>query len=213
MIALSVRVQMQEIIEMIDISFSEVIQEVDLMPVSQVSDEKKLRRSGELIYQGSLLVLEEAESLWELTQRAETTSDDVSIDDDFTKFLASFTQQTISTEFFSKYLQPQVRANYQRDSLDSSLVRSLSTSEALTNFAVDLIESEVLNLAHDENIEEWIEIVDQHLQLYPSSNELLDIVSLTNLTVAQVFVAALFGQFMVIKEGNFYEPKQFKLVR
>ena len=77
-------------------------------------------------------------------------------------FLASRTQQSISTSFLAKYLQPQPKADYRREVTSS--IRSLSAMETLDELAEDLIEqdllgSEILTLAHDENIEIWIKSV------------------------------------------------------
>ena len=89
----------------------------------------------------------------------------------------------------------------------------LSPTEALDELAKDLLESEVFTLAHDENIEVWIESVKRHLELYPEINTLPEIAKLNDLTLAQAFVAALFGNFKIEQRGGFYEVKQLKLFR
>ena len=108
-----------------------------------------------------------------------------------------------------KYLQPQIRADYQREITKS--IKFLSATEALNELAEDLIESEIFNLAHDENIEIWIESVERHLKLYPQVNTLPEIAKLNNLTLAQAFVAALFGNFEIEQIGGFYGVARIKL--
>jgi len=76
-----------------------------------------------------------------------------------------------------------------------------------------LLESEILTLAHDENIEAWIESVERHLKLYPKVNALPKIAQLNDLTLAQTFVAALFGNFRLEQFGDFYEVDRLKLFR
>lgn len=83
-------------------------------------------------------------------------------------------------------------------------------SWALASFSEELIESEILALAHDENIESWIERVEQHLDLYPEINLLSEIVEHTSLSLSQVFIAGLFA-FKIESAGNFYDANQIKL--
>jgi len=49
-----------------DYSFSSIIQQVNLIDSSQLRDEIKLRRSGELIYQGSVSLLAQVEEALEI---------------------------------------------------------------------------------------------------------------------------------------------------
>lgn len=196
---------------MSDIPFAQLIQQVDKIQSATIPDEKKLKRSGELICFVSEQILQKAKTLLEKSQQSEVDETDTRIDGSFSAFLASLTQQSISTSFLAKYLQPQPKADYRREVTSS--IRSLSAIEALDELAEDLIGSEILTLAHDENIEIWIESVDRHLELYPDVNTLPEIAKLNDLTLAQVFIAALFGSFKIEQRGNFYEVKQLKLFR
>ena len=212
---------------MSDIPFAQLIQQVDLIQSATISDEIKLRRSGELICLGSEQILQKAKTLLEKSQRSEVDETDTQIERSFCDFLASLTQQSISTLFLSKYLQPRPIANYHREITKS--IKSLSATEALDELAEDLIEqgsvvgfpdhtqvlleSEIFTLAHDENIEVWIESVERHLKLYPKVNTLPEIAKLNDLTLAQAFVAALFGNFKIEQKGGFYEVRQLKLFR
>ncbi|MBE9043453.1 hypothetical protein IQ255_03345 [Pleurocapsales cyanobacterium LEGE 10410] len=189
---------------------------MDTIGSACIRDEVKLRRSGELIYFGSEQILDRVNALLEKSQRclrlasqSQVNETDTLIDRSFTDFLSSLTQQSISTLFLAKYLQPQIRANYQRETTKS--IKSLSATEALNELAEDLIESEVFALAHDENIEVWIESVERHLKLYPKVNTLPKIAKLNGLTLAQAFVAALFGHFKIEQLGDFYEVEGLKL--
>ena len=194
---------------MLDISFTQLIQRVDTIGSAYISDEVKLRRSGELIYFGSEQILDKVNALLEKSQQSQVDETDTKVDRNFTDFLSSLTQQSISTLFLAKYLQPQIRANYQRETTRS--IKSLSATEALDELAEDLIESEVFALAHDENIEVWIESVERHLKLYPKVNTLPEIAKLNGLTLAQAFVAALFGHFKIEQLGDFYEVEGLRL--
>lgn len=196
---------------MSDIPFVQLIQQVDDIQSATISDEVKLRRSGELIYFVSEQILQKANALLEKSQQSQVDQIDTKIDRSFSDFLASLTQQSISTLFLVKYLQPQIKANYQRETKRS--INFFSATEALNELAEDLIESEIFTLAHDENIEVWIESVERHLKLYPEVNTLPVIAKLNDLTLAQAFVAALFGNFKVEQLGNFYEVEQLKLFR
>ena len=194
---------------MLDISFTQLIQRVDTIGSACIRDEVKLRRSGELIYFGSEQILDKVNALLEKSQQSQIDETDTKVDRNFTDFLSSLTQQSISTLFLAKYLQPQIRANYQRETTKS--IKSLSATEALDELAEDLIESEVFALAHDENIEVWIESVERHLKLYPKVNTLPEIAKLNGLTSAQAFVTALFGHFKIEQLGDFYEVEGLKI--
>lgn len=202
---------------MSDIPFAQLIQQVDSIQSATISDEVKLRRSGELIYLVSEQILDKAKALLEKSQQSEVDETNTKIDHSFSDFLTSLTQQSISTVFLAKYLQPQLKADYQREG--TRVIKFLSATEALNELAEDLIdqasllESEILTLAHDENIEVWIESVEQHLKLYPKVNTLPKIAQLNDLTLAQTFVAALFGNFRLEQFGDFYEVDRLKLFR
>ena len=196
---------------MSNIPFAQLIQQVDIIGSASIRDEVKLRRSGELIYKVSEQILSRANTLLEKSHSSQVDETDTQIDRSFGDFLASLTQQSVSTNFLAKYLQPQIRADYQREITKS--IKFLSATEALDELAEDLIESEVFALAHDENIEVWIESVEQHLKLYPETNTLPEIAKLNDLTLAQAFIAALFGNFKIEQKGSFYEVRQLKLFR
>jgi hypothetical protein len=187
---------------------------VDQVQSALISDEIKLRRSGELFYLGSEQILLQAQTLLEESQQSDVNKGDTKIDQTFGSWLTSFAQQSISTNFLSKFLQPRSREEYQGES--EITCKSLSTLEALDELAEDLIEqdlpkSEMFTLAHDENIEVWIDLVDRHLQLYPEANTLSAIAWLNKLTLAQVFMAILFGSFQIEQSGGFYEELNIKL--
>ena len=194
---------------MSNISFSQLIHKVDIIESACIRDEVKLRRSGELLYRISKQILQKANTLLEKSHSSEITQADTQIDRSFGNFLVSLTQQSISTNFLAKYLQPQIRADYQREITRS--IKFLSATEALDELAEDLIESEIFTLAHDENIEVWMELVERHLKLYPETNTLPEIAKLNNLTLAQTFVAALFGNFEIEQLGGFYDVARLKL--
>ena len=196
---------------MSNIPFAQLIQQVDKIQSATIPDEIKLRRSGELICFVSEQILQKAKILLEKSQQSEVDETDTQIDGGFSEFLASLTQQSISTNFLAKYLEPQPKTDYQRGANRS--LQLLSPTEALDELAKDLLESEVFTLAHDENIEVWIESVKRHLELYPEINTLPKIAKLNDLTLAQAFVAALFGNFKIEQRGGFYEVKQLKLFR
>jgi chromatin segregation and condensation protein Rec8/ScpA/Scc1 (kleisin family) len=210
-----------------NISFAQLIKQVDTVQCACIRDEVKLRRSGELIYFISEQILDKANALLEKSQQTEVDEIDTKIDRSFSDFIKSLTQQSISTNFMLEYLQPQPKADYQRETTRS--IKFLSAQEALEELAQDLIEqgsvvgfpdhtqvllkSEIFTLAHDENIEVWIESVERHLKLHPKVNTLPKIAKLNDLTLAQAFVAALFGNFKIKQIGDFYEVNQLKLFR
>ncbi|MEO1801635.1 MAG: hypothetical protein AAFR62_14625, partial [Cyanobacteria bacterium J06629_2] len=105
-------------------SFEKLIKQVDKIKDSEATDDIKLRRSGELIYQYSGQLLQRTETLFKQIQHPEVELGDTVIDASFDSFLASMTQQSISTDFFAKYLQPQTRKSYQREI--STVFKSMS---------------------------------------------------------------------------------------
>ena len=184
-------------------SFSSIIQQVKLIDSSQLRDEIKLRRSGELFYQGSVSLLAQAEAALENAQQQGIDLTDTPIDNSFEQFLASLTQQSISTSFLQKYLKPQIRSKYERETFHK--IQSLTSSEAVGLFDLDLIESEVISLAHDEDINAWIERVTECLETNVEISTLPQIAKATNLSIAQVFISLLFGDFELVQSGDFYE--------
>ncbi len=183
-----------------DYSFVSIIKQVNSICTSQLADEVKLRRSGELFYRGSLDILTQVEAALELVRQQEVDLADTSIDNSFGQFLASLTQQSISTLFLKQYLQPRVRVKYERES--TVRIESLTPVEAVNQFDFDLLESEVISLANEENINAWVEQVVKCLESNPKINTLPQIVKATELSLAQVFISLLFGEFELVKVGR-----------
>ena len=188
---------------MMDYSFNNIIKQVNLIDSSHLRDEIKLRRSGELFYQGSMSLLAQAEAAFENAQQENIDLPDTLIDNCFGQFLASLTQQSISTLFLQKYLKPQIKSKYEREI--SVKIQSLTSSEAVGLFDLGLIESEVISLAHDEDINAWIDLVTKCLETNVEISTLPQIAKATNLSIAQVFISLLFGDFELVQSGDFYE--------
>ena len=193
---------------MSNISFSQLIHKVDALESACIRDEVKLRRSGELIHRVSEQILQKANTLLEKSQRSQVTQVDTQIDRSFSNFLASLTQQSISTNFIAKYLQPQIRADYQREITKS--IKFLSATEALDELAEDLSESEIFTLAHDENIDKWVLEVEEFISDRQKAT-LADIVEILKLTKAQIFIALLFGDFELSQSSDFYNGFDIKI--
>jgi hypothetical protein len=194
---------------MMDYSFNNIIKQVNLIDSSHLRDEIKLRRSGELFYQGSLSLLAQAEAALENAQQDNVDLTDTLIDNSFCQFLASLTQQSISTTFLQKYLKPHTRVKYERET--SVKIQSLTSSEAVGLFDLDLIESEVISIASDEDINAWIERVTKCLETNVKISTLSQIAKATNLSIAQVFISLLFGDFELVQSGDFYEGVAIKV--
>ncbi|PSB05976.1 hypothetical protein C7B62_24015 [Pleurocapsa sp. CCALA 161] len=171
-------------------------------------DEIKLRRSGELFYQGSINLLEQVKIALAVAQQQEINLADTSIDNSFSQFLFSLTQQSISTSFLTKYLIPQPKTAYQRES--SIKTQVLSSTEAISLLKADLIESEVISLAHDEDINAWIDQVRRCLETNPQIDTMLQIVEATDLSIVQVFISLLFSDYELIQRNNFYGEIEIK---
>ena len=186
-----------------DYSFGDIIQQVNKIDSSHLKDEIKLRRTGELFYLGSICLLAQANAALENAQQEGVDLTDTPIDNSFCQFLASLTQQSISTSFLQKYLKPQSRAKYQRET--SVKIQSLTSSEAVGLFDLDLIEPQVISLAHDENINAWIQRVTKCLESNIEISTLPQIAKATDLSIAQVFISLLFGDFELLQSGDFYE--------
>jgi hypothetical protein len=196
-----------------DYSFSNIIRQVNKIDLSSLRDEIKLRRSGELFYQGSVGLLKQVDAALENVQQQEVDLTDTIIDGSFSQFLASSTQQSVSISFLPKYLKPQIRTKYERE--ESTYIKSLTATEAVNLFEVDLIESEVISLAtarpaHDEDINAWINIVTKCLETNPQIDTMLQIVETTNLSIVQVFISLLFSDYELIQRNNFYGEIEIK---
>ena len=200
---------------MSDIPFAQLIQQVDKIQSATIPDEIKLRRSGELICFLSEQILQKAKTLLEnqerclrLASQSQVTQADTQIDRSFGDFLASLTQQSISTNFLAKYLQPQQRADYHRETTKS--IKFLSAAEALDELAEDLSESEIFTLAHDENIDKWVLEVRKLVEGRQQAT-LAEIVERLELTKAQIFIALLFGNFELSQSSDFYNGFDIKI--
>lgn len=68
-----------------------------------------------------------------------------------------------------------------------------------------MLESEIFTLAHDEDINSWINLVFECLEANAEVSTLAQIAKITNLSIAQVFVSLLFGDFELLQSGDFYE--------
>lgn len=186
-----------------DYFFSDIIKQVNKIDSSQLKDEIKLRRSGELFYLGSVCLLAQVEAALENAQQEGVDLTDTPINNSFCQFLASLTQQSISTSFLRKYLKPQIRSKYERET--SVKIQSLTSSEAVGLFDLDLIEPQVISLAHDENINAWTQRVTKCLESNIEISTLPQIAKATDLSIAQVFISLLFGDFELLQSGDFYE--------
>lgn len=195
--------------DVMDYSFENIIKQVNSISSSSLSDEVKLRRSGELFYQGSQTLLVQAEKMLEDALQQEVDLTDTKIDSSFSLFLSSLTQQTISTNFLQKYLKSQPRDTYERESV--AKIQSLTPVEALDLLNTDLLESEVVSLAYDEDINAWIDCVVNCLETNRSINTLPQIVKATGLSIAQVFISLLFGQFELVQSEGFYDGYEIKV--
>ena len=78
--------------DVMDYSFENIIKQVNSISSSALSNEVKLRRSGELFYQGSQTLLLQAEKMLESALQQEVDLTDTKIDSSFSLFLASLTQ-------------------------------------------------------------------------------------------------------------------------
>ena len=187
-----------------DYFFSDIIQQVNKIDSSHIRDEIKLQRAGELFYQGSVCLLAQAEAALENARQESIDLTDTLVDSSFERFLASLTQQSITTTFLQKYLKPQSRVKYERGT--SVKIQSLTSSEAVSLFNLDLIESEVISLAHDEDINAWTLRVTKFLETNVEISSLPQIAKATDLSITQVFISLLFGaNFELVQLGDFYE--------
>jgi hypothetical protein len=145
-----------------DYSFSNIIRQVNKIDLSSLRDEIKLRRSGELFYQGSVGLLKQVDAALEIARQQDLDLMETPVDNSFGQFLVSLTQQSVSTSFLQKYLKPQIRAQYERET--SVRIQAFTSSEA-----VDLFKSEIASLAtaepvHDEDINAWVNLVTNCLK-------------------------------------------------
>ena len=194
---------------MMDSSFSHIIQQVNLIDSSLLKDEIKLRRAGELFYQSSISLLAQADAALEEAKQQDIDLIDTPINNSFGQFLTSLTQQSISTAFLQKYLHPQNRAKYKRGA--SVKIQTLTSASAVDLFDLDLFESEVISLAHDEDIDACDREVTKCLESNTEISTLPQISRTTSLSIAQAFISLLFGDFELAQSGDFYDPERISV--
>ncbi len=193
---------------MSNISFSQLIHKVDIIESACIRDEVKLRRSGELIHLVSEQILQKANTLLEKSHSSEITQADTQIDRSFSNFLSSLTQQSISTSFLSKYLQPRPKVEYRREA--SHEIRALTSSATVEFLDSDSIKLEVASLAHNEDIDKWVLEVEEFVGDRQQAT-LAEIVERLKLTKAQIFIALLFGNFELSQSSDFYNGFDIKI--
>lgn len=171
--------------------------------------EQLLKQSGKLIYQSSLVILERAQQCLDeqLQFQIEVKEEDTIVDELFSIYLDNLCQQSINTDFLDSYLQSRKRKPYERNST-TTIIQNFTPVEAIAEF--DLIE-EVVNLAHDEDINLWVEEVEHFLQGNFKINTLEQIVEEIDLSLAQVFMALLFGDFELERGSKNFYSKAFKV--
>lgn len=74
-----------------DYSFISIIKQVNALDSSSLTDEVKLRRSGELFYQGSLEILYQTQIILDSLRQSKINQKDTEVDDGVSIFLASLT--------------------------------------------------------------------------------------------------------------------------
>ena len=186
------------------ISFSKLIQKIDSIKSASLAKELKLRQSGDLIYQGSVDVLKRANlSLdeWQFGSK-DIALENTLVDQSFSDFLRSHTQQAISTSFLEQYLVPRQRQEYTKGS--SVEIKSLTPGEAIEEYLPDIDQEEIIALAHEEKVDDWIKLSEECLKNNSVMN-LTKIIQETNLSLAQVFISLLFGDFCFSCQGDFYD--------
>ncbi len=193
---------------MSNISFSQLIHKVDIIESACIRDEVKLKRSGELIHLGSEQILQKANTLLEKSQQSPVDRTDTLIDCSFSNFLSSLTQQSISTNFIAKYLQPRPKVEYRREA--SHETRVLTSSTTVEFLDPDSIKLEVASLAHNEDIDKWVLEVGELVEGRQQAT-LAEIVERLKLTKAQIFIALLFGDFELSQPGDFYNGFDIKI--
>jgi hypothetical protein len=83
-----------------------------------------------------------------------------------------------------------------------SAVAEVSPEQQIEALSQQGLLEEALELAHSEDIEEWIAIVDQALR---GEMSLRSLQQKTGLGVVKLWIALLFGEFQLEREGDFYE--------
>lgn len=179
--------------------FHKIIQQVDEIVNKSANDETKLNHAGNLFYQGSLIILEKAQECLENELHPEiiVAGENTQVDESFTLFLNSWTQQSISTNFLDEYLIPPSRAKYERE---ANLAPVLITED------ISFKPREEWEFSYDENIEQWMQQINTVLKK-TKSQTLSNIVELSNLSQAQVFLTLLMMEIDFSWTGDFYESE------
>jgi len=195
--------------------FHKIIQQVDEIVNKSANDQTKLNHAGNLFYQGSLIILEKAQECLENELHPEITvaGKDTQVDESFKLFLNSWTQQSISTKFLDEYLTPQSKAKYEQEANlapvfiteDISFNNSIGHGEE-TSPTLSFKSREEWEFSYDENIEQWIQQIKTALEK-TEHETLTNIVEITNLSQAQVFLTLLMMEIDLSWTGDFYESE------
>jgi hypothetical protein len=181
-------------------NFQQIIQRVDAINVESTSDETKLSRAGELIFQGSLTILHKAQECLEgeLSPKISLVDEDTPVDESFCDFLNSWTQQSITTNFLAEYLIPKTKAKYQRESNSTPvyLVENDSPELKITDW----------EFSYEENIEQWTKQIKAVTEINQSLT-LSEIVGAAHLSKAQAFLTVLMMELDLSWTGDFYESE------
>ena len=119
---------------------------------------------------------------------------------DFDKFPGLLVEPCIDLGLL---LEPQLERFYP-ENRESATRCGSAVKEATPEQMLEALPSleQIQAIAHSENIEEWIEVVST-LCIQPVSLEAL--IQNSGLSVVQVWIALLFGNFSIERSGDFYE--------
>lgn len=169
--------------------------------LNQLSDSDQLRLLGLVIDQLAELHTLKADRL--LADWQDHHSDEGPImDADFLQGLVQKTMHLDLTDLVRPKLSQKKSAEHQ------SVVGIVEKKTVLQ--MIEGIESETvlkrqaLQVAHDENISAWIEMIDVQMQQFPSAVTLLELVRSVNLPLVKVWIALLLGNYSLESRGEFY---------
>ena len=173
---------------------------------------EQLRLGGEVLVQLSGICEAKAEVFWEDWQDAHNADGPV-LDGDWLRGLTRQSQEIDFSELVQR--SGHVRKDQQEEIADKDSVVAEVDKDAVLAL-VDELEAEVakaqaLSVSHAENISAWLSALSAHTTHSPQ--RLVDLSQAVELSLIEIWMAALLGSFSLEQRGGFYDTEQVWLER
>ena len=168
------------------------------------SDRVKLNRLGTIYLEASQYLLVKSQELLELTTQQDVDADgDVQIDESFEELLNSLMRQSVSGNFLDEFLVPRARKEYERSNVEIVELDEIAVVSFVEDLVLDNELDEVYELAHDENVADWVECLVAVMESQERvSIGFSQLVELSGLSCGRVLLALLHRRDRFILSRN-----------